>query len=246
MSKLNVFFTAGCIPGLDILELLKTLQTAGANRVEIGMPYSDPIVDGPIIQEANKVALANGMSIENLLKALKNLKNEVSIPVSLMGYLNPVMQYGVEKFVKEAKSCGVEGLIIPDLPAEYFEKEYADLFRENDLKFTFIITPQTTPERIDYFQSLSDGFLYAVSDNSITGKKLNQNKREEYFKALKKLKLKNELYIGFGIRDKSDFDYVTQFANGAIIGTAFLEALQKDDKNYLTTAEKFIKGIKGF
>lgn len=243
MKKLNLFFTAGYIADMDMVGLIKSVQDAGADMVEIGMPYSDPIVDGPVIQKANQKALNNGMTIPRLFEQLQGLREHVNIPVILMGYLNPVMQFGVKNFCKKAEKVGINGVIIPDLPAEYYEKEFKTIFEEHHLDFTFIVTPQTPVERVKYLDSMSNGFLYVVSDSTITGAEIDKQKRTSYFKKIKDLNLKNEFMIGFGVRNKTDFEYVTQFAHGAIIGTAFIESMG-DSKEYKKRAKDFVKSIK--
>ena len=243
MKKLNIYFTAG-IPALeDTAEIMKTIQNSGADMMEIGMPYSDPVADGPVIQEAHELALKNGMTIAKLFSQLKSVKDEIKIPVILMGYINPVLSFGFEKFCEECANSGVSGLIIPDLPPIEFERNYQPILEKYGLNFTFLVTPETSEERIKYLDSLSSGFLYAVSSSSTTGNEKKEVKNEEYLNKLASLNLKNDVLIGFGIKNKTDFEQVTEKAQGGIIGTAFVKILL-ENKDWKEKAEEFIKAIK--
>lgn len=243
MRKLNIYFTAG-IPTLeDTAEIMKTIQNAGADMMEIGMPYSDPVADGPVIQEAHELALKNGMTISKLFSQLKSVKDEINIPVILMGYINPVLTFGFEKFCEECSNSGVSGLIIPDLPAFEFENNYKQILEKYGLNFTFLVTPETSEERIKYLDSLSSGFLYAVSSSSTTGNENKEVKNEEYLNKLASINLKNPVMIGFGIKNKTDFEQVTEKSAGGIIGTAFVKILL-DNTNWQENANTFIKSIK--
>lgn len=242
-KKLNIYFTAG-IPTLeDTAEIMKTIQNSGADMMEIGMPYSDPVADGPVIQEAHELALKNGMTISILFAQLKSVKNKIHIPVILMGYINPVLSFGFEKFCEECANSGVSGLIIPDLPPIEFEKNYKRILEKFGLNFTFLVTPETSEERIKYLDSLSSGFLYAVSSSSTTGNLAKEINNEEYLNKLATLNLENPVMIGFGIKNKSDFEQVTEKSQGGIIGTAFVKILL-ENKNWKDKAEDFIKSIK--
>jgi tryptophan synthase alpha chain len=243
MKKLNIYFTAG-IPQLeDTADIIQLIQDSGADMIEIGMPYSDPVADGPVIQKAHELALRNGMTIEKLFSQLKSIKHELKIPVILMGYINPVLSFGFENFCKECSESGVSGLIIPDLPPIEFEKNYQSVTNKYNLNFTFLITPETSDERILYLDSLSSGFLYAVSSSSTTGNQNADLKNENYFSRIASLQLKNPVMIGFGIKTKQDFETVTEKAAGGIIGTAFVDILlhHRDWKN---KAIDFIHSIK--
>ena len=243
MKKLNIYFTAG-IPTLeDTAEIMKTIQNSGADMMEIGMPYSDPVADGPVIQEAHELALKNGMTIAKLFSQLKSVKNEIKIPVILMGYINPVLSFGFEKFCEECANSGVSGLIIPDLPPIEFEKNYQPILEKYGLNFTFLVTPETSEERIKYLDSLSSGFLYAVSSSSTTGNENKEVKNDEYLNKLASINLENPIMIGFGIKNKTDFEQVTEKAQGGIIGTAFVKILL-ENKDWKEKAEEFIKAIK--
>ena len=243
MKKLNIYFTAG-IPTLeDTAEIMKTIQNSGADMMEIGMPYSDPVADGPVIQEAHELALKNGMTIAKLFSQLKSVKDEIKIPVILMGYINPVLSFGFEKFCEECANSGVSGLIIPDLPPIEFERNYQPILEKYGLNFTFLVTPETSEERIKYLDSLSSGFLYAVSSSSTTGNENKEVKNDEYLNKLASINLKNPVMIGFGIKNKTDFEQVTEKAQGGIIGTAFVKILL-ENKDWKEKAETFIKSIK--
>ena len=243
MKKLNIYFTAG-IPTLeDTAKIMKTIQNSGADMMEIGMPYSDPVADGPVIQGAHELALSNGMTIAQLFSQLKSVKDEIKIPVILMGYINPVLSFGFEKFCEECANSGVSGLIIPDLPPVEFEKNYQPILEKYGLNFTFLVTPETSEERIKYLDSLSSGFLYAVSSSSTTGNENKEVKNEEYLNKLASLNLKNDVMIGFGIKNKTDFKQVTEKSQGGIIGTAFVKILL-ENKDWKEKAEAFIKSIK--
>ena len=241
-KKLNIYFTAG-IPRLnDTQDILKLIQNSGADFIEIGMPYSDPVADGPVIQKAHEIALKNGMTIAALFHQLKEVKSEMNIPIILMGYINPVLSFGFENFCRECKDSGVSGLIIPDLPAVEFEKNYRTILEKYQQNFIFLVTPETSDERIKYLDSLSSGFLYAVSSSSTTGNDAKEINNEEYLNRLANLGLKNPVMIGFGIKNKSDFDKVTEKADGGIIGTAFVNILLNNE-NWEANAEGFIRSI---
>ncbi|HFK5507715.1 tryptophan synthase subunit alpha [Elizabethkingia anophelis] len=242
MKKLNIYFTAG-VPRLnDTAQIMKTIQFAGADMIEVGIPYSDPVADGPVIQKSDELALQNGMTIAKLFEQLKTVKDEINIPVILMGYLNPVLKFGFEKFCQECQASGVSGLILPDLPPIEFEKKYQKMLEQYGINFTFLVTPETSDERIQYLDSLSSGFLYAVSSSSTTG--TNQEiDNDAYFKRLKSLNLKNPILIGFSIKNKADFDKVTQHADGAIIGSAFVKILL-ENQEWESKAAEFIRSVK--
>lgn len=243
MKKLNIYFTAGFPQKESTTEVLKIIQEAGADMVEIGIPYSDPVADGITIQKAHEKALQNGMNLKTLFEQLISVKNEIKIPVILMGYINSVLCFGVENFCKKCQESGVSGVIFPDLPPYEFEKNYAQIFKVYGLSFTFLVTPETSDERIKYLDSLSSGFLYAVSSSSTTG---NENKavyNENYLNRLSNLNLKNEILVGFGIQNKTDFEKVTEKVSGGIIGSAFVKILSENE-NWKQKAAEFIKSIK--
>ena len=239
---LNVYCTAG-FPKLDsTLEVMESLQKNNANIIELGMPYSDPLADGEVIQSSGNVALANGMTIEKLFEQLKHMRQTIHIPVILMGYMNPILQYGFDSFCKKAKEVGVDGLILPDLPLYEFEHIYGKTIKENELDFVFLVTPETPDERLRKLDDLSSGFLYAVSSSATTGKDKDFTKVAMYLKKLQALKLKNPVLVGFGIKDKETFDAVAAYSNGAIIGSAYINALSKGKDVDSTTAE-FLKSV---
>lgn len=243
MKKLNIYFTAG-IPQLeDTADIIQLIQDSGADMIEIGMPYSDPVADGPVIQKAHELALQNGMTIEKLFSQLKTIKDKIKVPIILMGYINPVLSFGFENFCKECSESGVSGLILPDLPPIEFEKNYQHILKKYNLNFTFLVTPETSDDRIQYLDSLSSGFLYAVSSSSTTGNENMVLKNENYLTRLAELPLKNPVMIGFGIKSKADFENVTEKAAGGIIGTAFVNVLLQD-KDWKKSAIDFIHSIK--
>jgi tryptophan synthase alpha chain len=224
---LNIYCTAG-YPGLNnTVEVMHALEEAGADMIELGMPYSDPLTDGPVIQASNSASLENGMTITKMFEQLKDFRNTISLPVLLMGYMNPVMQFGFEKFCAEAIEKGIDGLILPDLPIYEFENDYGATIKKYGLDFVFLVTPETSDERIRKLDELSSGFLYAVSSSSTTGKEKNFDAVEKYLKRLKSMKLKNPVIAGFGIKDRQTFQAACKYASGAIIGTAYIKALEK-------------------
>ena len=235
---LNVYCTAG-FPALDsTLSVMKALQQSGADMIELGMPYSDPLADGPVIQASSTEALANGMTLARLFQQLKNFRNAVELPVLLMGYMNPVLQYGFENFCRDAAAAGVDGLILPDLPMYEFEREYGPLITKYKLDFVFLVTPETPEGRIRKLDALSTGFLYAVSSSSTTGKNKDLSDQAEYFSRLKSMNLRNPVLIGFGIKDKESFAKACSYANGAIIGTAFIKAVEGANPDEIETRTK--------
>ncbi len=241
---LNIYCTAGYPQANDTIAIMQSLQSSGADMIELGMPYSDPLADGPVIQASGTRAIGNGMTINKLFNDLKAFRNTISLPVILMGYMNPVLQYGFERFCKEASETGIDGLILPDLPMYEYEKEYAAIIEKNNLRFIFLVTPETSDERVRMLDNLSTGFLYAVSSSSTTGNEKSIGVQKNYFQRLHELKLKNPVLIGFGIKDKASFDTACEYANGAIIGTAYISALENAD-NIQHTTKEFINGIIG-
>lgn len=239
---LNVYCTAGYPKLNSTLEVMKALQQNGADLIELGMPYSDPLADGPVIQHSGGIAIANGMTIHELFAQLKEFRKEISVPVILMGYMNPVLQYGFEQFCKDAAAVGVDGLILPDLPEYEFETEYGAMIKKYGLDFVFLVTPETSEERIKQLDKLSTGFLYAVSSSSTTGSDKNMTDVDAYLQKLKSLQLKNPVLVGFGIKDKQTFDAACAHANGAIIGTAFIKTLEGAD-DVTTATKKFLEGL---
>lgn len=241
---LNVYCTAG-YPQLDsTIEVMMALEQNGADIIELGMPYSDPLADGPVIQQSSSVALANGMTIKKLFEQLRDLRKKIAVPVILMGYMNPVLQYGFEKFCADAATVGIDGLILPDLPEHEFETEYGAIIKKYGLDFIFLVTPETSEPRIKKLDELSTGFLYAVSSSSTTGADKNMTDVRGYLQKLKALGLRNPVLVGFGIRDKKTFDAACADANGAIIGTAYIKALAEPG-NIADITRKFLDTVKG-
>jgi tryptophan synthase alpha chain len=239
---LNVYCTAGYPELNSTLEVILTLEASGADLIELGMPYSDPLADGPVIQASSTKALQNGMSIAVLFAQLKSLRAKTQIPLILMGYMNPVIQYGFQKFCEEAAEVGVDGLILPDLPEYEYETMYGEIIKKSGLDFIFLITPETSTERIKKLDSLSSGFLYAVSSSATTGNEKDFDQVAKYLQRLKDMQLQNPVLVGFGIKDKATFDTACKYANGAIIGSAYIKALeQPGDIQSLT--KKFLNQV---
>jgi len=224
------------------LEVMESLQANGADIIELGMPYSDPLADGEVIQASSLVALENGMTLEILFEQLAEMRKTIHVPVILMGYMNPILQYGFERFCAAAKAVGVDGLILPDLPLYEFEHIYGATIKANDLDFIFLVTPETSEERLRKLDALSSGFIYAVSSSATTGKDKDFSKVALYLKRLKAFNLKNPFLVGFGIKDKESFDAVNEYANGAIIGSAYIKALKAGDE-INTTTKTFLASI---
>ncbi|MES2266040.1 MAG: tryptophan synthase subunit alpha [Bacteroidota bacterium] len=242
-NLLSIYFTAGYPELNSTVDIAEALEKAGADFLEIGFPYSDPVADGPTIQHSSQTALDNGMNLNLLFEQLKDLRSRVSIPVLLMGYVNPIVQYGVERFCKAAAAAGVDGIIVPDLPMYEYEMMYSNHFEENGLSNIFLVTPQTSEERIRKIDTLSNSFIYLLSSSSITGGNLQlTDSIEGYYNRIKAMDLKNPTIIGFGISDSQSFGKACQYANGAIVGSAFVKLLGKD--NYMEKIPAFIKSIK--
>jgi tryptophan synthase alpha chain len=242
-DKLNIYFTAG-YPGLNNTgTIMLALQEHGADIMEIGMPYSDPVADGPIIQQSNAIALKNGMTIQLLFEQLAEVKEQMHIPVILMGYLNPVLQYGLEAFCEDAAAAGVSGVIIPDLPMYEYEKLYQPIFKKHGLAMIFLISPETSVERIKKADKLSRGFLYAVSSSSTTGEKEMGLEQQAWYERLRNTNIKNPVMIGFGIKEKKDFFLACNYASGAIVGSAFIKALHNTN-DIDKTVREFIRTIR--
>lgn len=242
---LNVFFTAGHPRLEDTRPIIKELAQAGVDMIEIGIPFSDPIADGQTIQGSSLVALRNGMRLSVLFEQLEGIREEVDLPLLMMGYLNPVMQYGLEKFCAQAAAVGVDGLILPDLPMYEYETQYKELFVQHQLSHVFLITPQTSEARIRQIDELTDGFIYAVSSDSTTGSTQKfQPKQIAYFERLQAMKLSNPWLIGFGISDQEGFEQASRYAQGAIIGSAFIKALG-DGAQLSERIQGFVQRIRG-
>lgn len=239
---LSIYFTAGYPSNGDTMQIIKDLEKNGIDFIEIGLPFSDPLADGPTIQESSTRALQNGMTTSRLFEQLKDIRKSVEIPLIIMGYFNPILQYGVEKFCRKCKEIGIDGLIIPDLPVDVYNEEYRSVFEENDLKNIFLITPQTSEERIRFIDSVSNGFIYMVSSASVTGSTTGFGEEtKEYFKRISEMQLENPQVIGFGISDRETFEQATKFSKGAIIGSAFIKHLNSSGTGNIA---EFVKSIR--
>ncbi len=223
---LNIYCTAGYPKADSTRPIMKALQDSGADIIELGMPYSDPLADGETIQQSSSIALANGMNMKVLFEQLKNMRDEINIPVVLMGYMNPVLQYGFETFCADAASVGIDGLILPDLPQHEFEKTYQAILQKYNLDMIFLVTPETSEERVRQLDNLSRGFLYAVSSSSTTGGEKDFAAVETYLQRLQSYSLKNPVLVGFGIKDRKTFQDACKYAHGAIIGSAYIKMIQ--------------------
>lgn len=253
MSKLNslfeqkqqklcsVFFTAGFPKLNDTNIIIKSLESSGVDFLEVGLPYSDPLADGPTIQHSSSVALENGINLDIIFNQLEALKDSVKIPLILMGYLNQIIKYGDTKFCQRCKDCGIETVIIPDLPMIEYESHYQQLFANYGISNVFLITPQTSDERIKKIDKITNAFIYVVASSSITGAKGKiSSKQTTYFERIKKMNLKSTLIAGFGISNKSTFNTACEYVNGAIIGSAFINSLQENGTDSIT---KFVSDI---
>ncbi len=224
---LSVYFTAGFPKLDDTVPTLQILESKGVDLIEVGVPFSDPLADGVVIQNSSQQALKNGMSIRKLFDQLTGIRDSVKIPLVMMGYLNPILQFGFEKFCSECNRVGVDGMIIPDLPMADFLNEYKIIAEKYKLEFIFLITPETSEDRIREIDSHTDGFIYMVSSAAVTGTQSSFDNRIDYFNRINAMNLKNPRLIGFGISNKSTLDTVNQYASGAIIGSAFIKTLQE-------------------
>lgn len=238
---LSIYFTAGYPKINDTVSIIQDLEKNGVDMIEIGLPFSDPLADGPTIQASSTQALKNGMTSELLFDQLKVIRKTVNIPLIIMGYFNPMLQYGVEAFCKKCQEIGIDGLIIPDLPVDVYHEEYEDTFKKYNLINVFLITPQTSVERINYIDSISNGFIYMVSSASVTGSQSGfGDEQTNYFKRIADMKLNNPQIVGFGISNKETFDQATKHAKGAIIGSAFIKFLTNNGINKI---DRFVKQI---
>ena len=239
---LSIYFSAGYPSLEDTVPILKKLQAAKVDMVEIGLPFSDPLADGPTIQESSTKALSNGMTTDKLFSQLENIREYINIPLVLMGYFNPMMQFGIEKFCQCCESIGIDGLIIPDLPVDVYHEKYKVLFDKHGLYNMFLITPQTPEKRIRYIDQVSNGFIYMVSSASVTGAKNTfGNSQKDYFKRISEMRLSAPTVVGFGISNASTYSTAIEHSNGAIIGSAFIKFLE--DKGVNKIAD-FINSIR--
>jgi tryptophan synthase alpha chain len=242
-SKKNlvaVYLTAGFPTVADTVPLCRAIQEQGVDILEIGIPFSDSVADGPTVQRASMQALHNGVTLQKVLVMVQDIRQQVSLPIVLMGSFNPIFRYGVERFCKEAEQVGVEGVIVPDLPLEEFEERYRPIFLETKVSFIFLITSETSVERIQKIDRLSTSFIYVVSSRAVTGGRFSlDSERMSYLEGLSQLKLSHPLLVGFGIQSREDREAVSKFANGVVIGSAFLRALEKE--NPVEGARKFLR-----
>ncbi len=239
---LSVYFTAGFPQLEDTLPVLRALQSHGVDLVEVGIPFSDPMADGIVIQQSSHVALHNGMSIRKLFDQLKDARKEIHIPMVMMGYLNPIMQFGFEAFCSECHAVGIDGMIIPDLPMSDFLSDYKPVADKYGIEFIFLITPETSDERIRLIDEHTNGFIYMVSSAAVTGTQQSFDNRLDYFNRIQQMNLKNPRLIGFGVSNKATLDAVNQNAHGAIIGSAFIKTLQ-ETANVVSAVELLLKKL---
>jgi tryptophan synthase alpha chain len=240
-----VYFTAGFPQLNDSVRIMQSLQEAGADIIEVGIPFSDPVADGPTIQDSNQTALNNGMTLKGLFQQLASIREKVQIPILFMGYINPILQFGIEKFCQECQRIGVDGLILPDLPMQEYLDEYKNMFEKYGLRNVFLITPQTSENRIRTIDAHTKGFIYMVSSASTTGAKQDiSQKQYDYFTRVKNMNLKNPTLIGFGISNKETFESACNYSSGAIIGSAFIKMLA-NSHNLEQDIKNFVKSVKG-
>ena len=239
---LSIYFSAGHPELEDTVPILETLQDSGVDMVEIGLPFSDPLADGPTIQESSTCALRNGMTTEKLFDQLENIRENIHIPLILMGYFNPIMQYGIERFCQKCQSIGIDGLIIPDLPIDLYHEYHKEVFDKYNLYSMFLITPHTPNARINFIDSISNGFIYMVSSASVTGAQNTFGKiQEDYFKRIANMKLSTPQIVGFGISNAKTYQVATKYSSGGIIGSAFIKFLEK---NGVAAIPEFINSIR--
>lgn len=239
---LSIYFSAGFPELNDTVAILEKLQESGVDMVEIGLPFSDPLADGPTIQESSTKALENGMTTDILFEQLQNIRERIEIPLLIMGYFNPMMQYGIESFCRKCQETGIDGLIIPDLPVDVYHSQYQGIFEKYGLINVFLITPQTNEERIRFIDKISNGFIYMVSSASTTGAKNTfGSEQKNYFERISAMNLKAPQIVGFGISNQETFNLATRSTSGAIIGSAFVKFLEK---NGVDAIPRFINGIR--
>jgi tryptophan synthase alpha chain len=239
---LSIYFTAGYPKLEDTRKVMLSLQEAGVDMLEIGLPFSDPLADGPTIQQSSTAALHNGMSTQKLFSQLEGVRNEIHIPLIVMGYFNAMLQFGVEAFCKKCNELGIDGIIMPDLPLEIYQNEYKSIFKAHNLHNIFLITPQTSTQRIKLMDEVSNSFIYMVSTASTTGSNSGFGAEQmNYFERISKMNLKNKLIVGFGIKDQESFQQATKYTKGSIIGSAFIKHL---NKNGVESIPDFVKKIR--
>ena len=239
---LSIYFTAG-FPQLEDTEpILEQLQEAGVDMIELGLPFSDPLADGPTIQESSTQALRNGMTTDKLFSQLEGIREKIHIPLIVMGYFNPMMQYGVERFCQRCQEVGIDGLIIPDLPVDVYHEQYQKTFQDYGLMNMFLITPQTPDERIRYIDKVSEGFIYMVSSAATTGAQGSfGDTQQHYFQRIADMKLQSKLLVGFGISNAETYKAATANSKGAIIGSAFIKHLERNGSQ---SVKQFVSTIR--
>lgn len=228
-NLLSIYFSAGYPELNSTTTVINQLRESGVDFIEVGIPYSDPLADGPVIQESGSIALKNGMSLQLLFEQLETIKDTNTTPLIMMGYWNSVLQFGVKNFLDACSKVGISGAILPDLPMDIYEKKYKKLFEEYNIPMVFLITPQTTEDRIRKIDVLSDSFIYAVSSSSTTGKNTGINSSKEYLERIKNYQLKNPLITGFNIKNKDDYQFACQYTQGVVIGSAFIKSITNSD-----------------
>ena len=239
---LSIYFTAGFPQLEDTAPILEQLQEAGVDMIELGLPFSDPLADGPTIQESSTQALRNGMTTDKLFTQLEGIRERIHVPLIVMGYFNPMMQYGVERFCKRCQEVGIDGLIIPDLPADVYHEQYQSLFQQYGLLNMFLITPQTPDERILYIDQVSEGFIYMVSSAATTGTQGSfGDTQQHYFQRIADMKLQSKLLVGFGISNAETYQAAVAHSQGAIIGSAFIKHLEANGNQ---SVQEFVKTIR--
>ena len=239
---LSIYFTAGFPQLEDTVPILEQLQEADVDMIELGLPFSDPLADGPTIQESSTQALRNGMTTDKLFTQLEGIRERIHVPLIVMGYFNPMMQYGVERFCKRCQEVGIDGLIIPDLPADVYHTQYQSLFQQNGLLNMFLITPQTPDERIRYIDQVSEGFIYMVSSAATTGAQGSfGDTQQHYFQRIADMKLQSKLLVGFGISNAETYQAAVARSQGAIIGSAFIKHLEANGNQ---SVQEFVKTIR--
>lgn len=244
-NLLSIYFCAGSPSLEDTAEVIRTLEQKGVQMVEIGIPFSDPMADGPVIQQAATKALHNGMTLKKLFSQLADIRSQVTIPLILMGYLNPIMQYGFENFCRSCRECGIDGMIIPDLPFKDYQAEFRPVAEKYGLKIIMLITPETSEERIRLIDEHTDGFIYMVSSAAITGAQKDFNaQKQAYFQRIADMNLRNPRMIGFGISNKQTFETASAHAAGAIIGSKFVTLLDEEDGDTEKAADKLLEALK--
>ena len=239
---LSIYFTAGFPQLEDTVPILEQLQEADVDMIELGLPFSDPLADGPTIQESSTQALRNGMTTDKLFTQLEGIRARIHVPLIVMGYFNPMMQYGVERFCKRCQEVGIDGLIIPDLPADVYHTKYQSLFQQYGLLNMFLITPQTPDERIRYIDQVSEGFIYMVSSAATTGAQGSfGDTQQHYFQRIADMKLQSKLLVGFGISNAETYQSAVAHSQGAIIGSAFIKHLEANGNQ---SVQAFVKTIR--